>query len=118
MRVEEILGSLEQTDLLPKEVCILDCFDKVFIWNGKEASDAEKASSEGFAKKFLETDPRGRSIDTPIISENQGFLLKKSALYSITFKRKNQTISKHTFQSGTTTASLIRIRSCWKWPFK
>jgi len=71
LRVEEILGSLEQTDLLPKEVCILDCFDKVFIWNGKEASEAEKASSEGFAKKFLETDPRGRSIDTPIISENQ-----------------------------------------------
>ena len=49
-------------------------FYKVFIWNGKEASEAEKASSEGFAKKFLETDPRGRSIDTPIISENQGLI--------------------------------------------
>ena len=70
--MEEILGSLEQTDLLPKEVCILDCFDKVFIWNGKDASEAEKASSEGFAKKFLETDPRGRSIETPILFENQG----------------------------------------------
>ena len=48
MRVEEILGSLEQTDLLPKEVCILDCFDKIFVWNGKEASQQEKDSGEGF----------------------------------------------------------------------
>jgi len=79
--VEEILGSLEQTDLLPKEVCILDCFDKVFIWNGKDASEAEKASSEGFAKKFLETDPRGRSIETPILFENQGLFFYHFFVY-------------------------------------
>jgi len=71
LRVEEILGSLEQTDLLPKEVCILDCFDKIFVWNGKEASDQEKASAGGVAKKFLETDPRGRSVDTEIRFEEQ-----------------------------------------------
>jgi hypothetical protein len=41
------LGSLEQTDLLPKEVCILDCFDKIFVWFGKESSQAEKESAEG-----------------------------------------------------------------------
>ena len=79
--MEEILGSLEQTDLLPKEVCILDCFDKVFIWNGKDASEAEKASSEGFAKKFLETDPRGRSIETPILFENQGLFFYHFFVY-------------------------------------
>lgn len=71
LRVEEILGSLEQTDLLPKEVCILDCFDKIFVWNGKESSQAEKDSAEGVAKKFLETDPRGRSLDTEIRFEDQ-----------------------------------------------
>lgn len=71
LRVEEILGSLEQTDLLPKEVCILDCFDKIFVWFGKECSQLEKDSAEGVAKKFLETDPRGRSLDTEIRLEEQ-----------------------------------------------
>ena len=45
MRCEEILGSLEQTDLMPMEVCILDCFDKVFVWIGSGASDAEKEAA-------------------------------------------------------------------------
>lgn len=71
LRVDEILGSLEQTDLLPKEVCILDCFDKIFVWFGKEASQAEKDSAHGFAKKFLETDPRGRDLDTELRLEDQ-----------------------------------------------
>ena len=42
LRCEEILGSLEQTDLLPDEVCILDCFSKIFVWIGSGASQAEK----------------------------------------------------------------------------
>ena len=45
MRCEEILGSLEQTDLMPMEVCILDCFSKVFVWVGNGASEAEKAAA-------------------------------------------------------------------------
>ena len=116
--MEEILGSLEQTDLLPKEVCILDCFDKVFIWNGKDASDAEKSSSEGFAKKFLETDPRGRSMETPIVFENQGFEKVFGKVDKMIFQRKNLMISRPIFRNGTTTASLIRIRFCSTWPNK
>ena len=42
MRCEEILGSLEQTDLMPMEVCILDCFNKGFVWVGNGASEAEQ----------------------------------------------------------------------------
>merc|ERR1712168_1206827 len=63
---EEILGSLEQTDLLPQEVMILDCFDKIFVWIGEKSSDVEKEAAPGYAKDFLASDPRGRSADTPI----------------------------------------------------
>lgn len=70
LRCDEILGSLEQTDLMPMEVCILDCFDKVYVWVGNGASDAEKDAAPKHAQSFVENDPRGRT-EAEVIMEVQ-----------------------------------------------
>ncbi|KAM3618976.1 uncharacterized protein V6R79_001194 [Siganus canaliculatus] len=68
---EEVLGELTQIDLAVDDVMILDAFDQIFIWIGKEANQVEKSGVQGIANDYLSSDPSGRS-GVPITTIKQG----------------------------------------------
>ncbi|XP_078264370.1 scinderin like b [Rhinoraja longicauda] len=70
--MEEVSGDFTQSDLAVDDVMLLDAWDQIFLWLGKEANDVEKTESETYAKKYLEADPSGRDIGTPIVMVKQG----------------------------------------------
>ncbi|KAM7012013.1 scinderin like a [Tautogolabrus adspersus] len=57
---EEVLGEFTQLDLLPDDVMILDTWDQIYLWIGKEANECEKAGSAKIADEYVESDPSGR----------------------------------------------------------
>ncbi|XP_038135921.1 gelsolin-like [Cyprinodon tularosa] len=72
-QMEEVPGELTQDDLAPDDVMILDTWDQVFVWIGKEAHEEEKREAAVSAERYIGTDPAGRDPRTPVVTLKQGF---------------------------------------------
>ncbi|KAM7323153.1 hypothetical protein ACRRTK_017259 [Alexandromys fortis] len=70
--IEEVPGEFTQDDLAEDDVMLLDAWEQIFIWIGKDANEVEKKESMKSAKTYLETDPSGRDKRTPIVIIKQG----------------------------------------------
>ncbi|KAF7653796.1 hypothetical protein LDENG_00078530 [Lucifuga dentata] len=62
-----------QDDLSEDDVMLLDTWDQVFLWVGKDANEIEKKESVVTCQEYLRTHPGNRDPDTPIILIKQGF---------------------------------------------
>uniref|UniRef100_A0A3Q2YDS7 Advillin n=1 Tax=Hippocampus comes TaxID=109280 RepID=A0A3Q2YDS7_HIPCM len=62
-----------QDDLNEDDVMLLDTWDQVFLWIGKEANRVERKEAVVSSQEYLRTHPGGRDPDTPIILIKQGF---------------------------------------------
>ncbi|KAF7240355.1 Advillin [Varanus komodoensis] len=62
-----------QEDLSESDVMLLDTWDQIFLWIGKEASVVERKEALTTAQEYLQTHPSGRETDTPILIIKQGF---------------------------------------------
>uniref|UniRef100_A0A2D4N4M7 Gelsolin n=3 Tax=Micrurus TaxID=8634 RepID=A0A2D4N4M7_9SAUR len=71
--IEEVPGELTQDDLATDDVMLLDTWDQVFVWVGKDAQEEEKTESQRSAQRYIETDPANRDRRTPITLIRQGF---------------------------------------------
>ncbi|XP_058039252.1 scinderin isoform X3 [Ahaetulla prasina] len=71
--IEEVPGEFTQEDLAEDDVMLLDTWDQVFVWIGKDANETERAESVKSAKNYIETDPSGRDKGTPVVIVKQGF---------------------------------------------
>ncbi|KAE8596364.1 hypothetical protein XENTR_v10016071 [Xenopus tropicalis] len=70
--VEEVPGEFTQEDMAEDDVMMLDTWEQIFLWIGKDANEVEKKESLVSAKKYLQTDPSGRDKDIPITTVKQG----------------------------------------------
>uniref|UniRef100_A0A674EBK5 Scinderin n=1 Tax=Salmo trutta TaxID=8032 RepID=A0A674EBK5_SALTR len=70
--IEEVPGEFSQEDLAEDDVMLLDVWDQVFIWIGKDANEVERTESVKSAKTYIETDPGGRDKRTSIVMVKQG----------------------------------------------
>ncbi|OWK62049.1 Adseverin [Lonchura striata] len=70
--IEEVPGEFTQDDLAEDDVMLLDVWEQVFIWIGKDANETERQESVKSAKRYIETDPSGRDKGTPIVIVKQG----------------------------------------------
>ncbi|XP_060108858.1 advillin [Heteronotia binoei] len=70
--VTEITG-FTQDDLSESDVMLLDTWDQIFLWIGKESNQVERKEALPTAQEYLKTHPSGRDIDTPILIVKQGF---------------------------------------------
>ncbi|TNM92619.1 hypothetical protein fugu_018021 [Takifugu bimaculatus] len=71
--IEEVPGEFTQGDLAEDDVMLLDVWDQVFVWIGKDANDVEKAESVRCANEYIHTDPSGRDQHTPVVLVKQGY---------------------------------------------
>ncbi|KAG7999726.1 Gelsolin [Nibea albiflora] len=71
--MEEVPGEMMQADLAPDDVMILDTWDQVFVWIGKEALEEEEKEAVSSAVRYIESDPADRDSGTPIVMVKQGF---------------------------------------------
>uniref|UniRef100_A0A8V5HER0 Gelsolin n=1 Tax=Melopsittacus undulatus TaxID=13146 RepID=A0A8V5HER0_MELUD len=71
--IEEVPGDLVQDDLATDDVMLLDTWDQVFVWIGKDAQEEEKTEALKSAKRYIETDPASRDKRTPVTVVKQGF---------------------------------------------
>uniref|UniRef100_A0A8D0EK78 Gelsolin n=1 Tax=Strix occidentalis caurina TaxID=311401 RepID=A0A8D0EK78_STROC len=71
--IEEVPGDLTQDDLATDDVMLLDTWDQVFVWIGKDAQEEEKTEALKSAKRYIETDPASRDRRTPVTVVKQGF---------------------------------------------
>ncbi|XP_020500770.2 advillin [Labrus bergylta] len=62
-----------QEDLSEDDVMLLDTWDQVFLWIGKEANEVERKESVVTSQEYLRTHPGDRDPDTPIVLIKQGF---------------------------------------------
>uniref|UniRef100_A0A8C7Z2D1 Advillin n=1 Tax=Oryzias sinensis TaxID=183150 RepID=A0A8C7Z2D1_9TELE len=62
-----------QDDLNEDDVMLLDTWDQVFLWVGKDANEIERKESVATSQEYLRTHPGDRDPDTPIIMIKQGF---------------------------------------------
>lgn len=70
--IEEVPGEFNQGDLAEDDVMLLDVWDQIFIWIGKDANEVEKTESVKSAKQYVESDPSGRDKQTPLVLVKQG----------------------------------------------
>ncbi|XP_065051473.1 villin-1-like isoform X2 [Rhopilema esculentum] len=71
--VEEI-HNFTQEDLEEDDIMILDCYEQVFVWVGKDSNQKEKKEAFTFAKEYVQTDPSGRKVDeTDLLVVKQGY---------------------------------------------
>ncbi|KAJ0059235.1 hypothetical protein NL108_009607 [Boleophthalmus pectinirostris] len=71
LSVEEVPGDFTQSDLATDDVMLLDAWDQIFIWVGKDANAEEKTGAPKIAKEYVDCDPSGRR-GTPITTIKQG----------------------------------------------
>ncbi|XP_043939398.1 advillin [Protopterus annectens] len=62
-----------QDDLDETDVMLLDTWDQIFLWIGKDANETEKKETLITAQEYLKTHPGNRDIHTPILIIKQGF---------------------------------------------
>ncbi|GAA6215657.1 advillin-like [Lates japonicus] len=62
-----------QDDLSEDDVMLLDTWDQVFLWIGKEANEVERKEAAVTSQEYLHTHPGDRDPDTPIVMVKQGF---------------------------------------------
>lgn len=62
-----------QDDLIEDDVMLLDTWDQIFLWIGREANDIEKKEALVTSQEYLRTHPSGRDLETPILILKQGF---------------------------------------------
>ncbi|CAB1459286.1 unnamed protein product [Pleuronectes platessa] len=62
-----------QDDLNEDDVMLLDTWDQVFLWIGKDANAVERKEAVVTSQEYLHTHPGNRDPDTPIVSVKQGF---------------------------------------------
>ncbi|KAK1151281.1 advillin-like [Acipenser oxyrinchus oxyrinchus] len=62
-----------QDDLNEDDVMLLDTWDQIFLWIGREANDVEKKEAPVTSQEYLRTHPSGRDLETPILILKQGF---------------------------------------------
>eukprot|EP00794_Sanderia_malayensis_P017326 gene17326-19059_t len=60
--VDEI-NNYTQDDLEEDDIMILDTYDQVFVWIGKDSNQKERKDAFTFAKEYVQTDPSGRDIN-------------------------------------------------------
>uniref|UniRef100_A0A4W4G696 Scinderin n=1 Tax=Electrophorus electricus TaxID=8005 RepID=A0A4W4G696_ELEEL len=70
--IEEVPGEFTQDDLAEDDVMLMDVWDQVFIWIGKDANEVERTESVKSAKMYIDTDPSGRDKGTPVVIVKQG----------------------------------------------
>uniref|UniRef100_A0A8C1K3N6 Scinderin n=1 Tax=Cyprinus carpio TaxID=7962 RepID=A0A8C1K3N6_CYPCA len=70
--IEEVPGEFNQDDLAEDDVMLLDVWDQVFVWIGKDANEVERTESVKSAKTYIETDPSGRDKGTSVVVVKQG----------------------------------------------
>ncbi|XP_074149051.1 gelsolin isoform X2 [Sminthopsis crassicaudata] len=71
--IEEVPGEFMQEDLATDDVMLLDTWDQVYVWVGKDSQEEEKTEALTSAKRYIETDPANRDRRTPITIVKQGF---------------------------------------------
>ncbi|KAK1172924.1 adseverin-like [Acipenser oxyrinchus oxyrinchus] len=71
--IEEVPGEFTQDDLAEDDVMLLDVWDQVFIWIGKDANEVEKTESIKSAKRYIQTDPSRRDEGTPVVIVKQAY---------------------------------------------
>ncbi|CAM4518876.1 unnamed protein product [Lepidochelys olivacea] len=71
--IEEVPGEFTQDDLAEDDVMLLDTWEQVFVWIGKDANEIERNESVKSAKRYIETDPSGRDKGTPLVIVKQGY---------------------------------------------
>ncbi|RVE72778.1 hypothetical protein OJAV_G00041410 [Oryzias javanicus] len=52
---------------------LLDTWDQLFLWIGKEANETERKESVARSQEYLRTHPGDRDPDTPIVMIKEGF---------------------------------------------
>uniref|UniRef100_A0A668TKM6 HP domain-containing protein n=1 Tax=Oreochromis aureus TaxID=47969 RepID=A0A668TKM6_OREAU len=62
-----------QDDLSEDDVMLLDTWDQVFIWVGKDANEEERKEALTTSQEYLQTHPGERDPHTPIVLIKQGF---------------------------------------------
>ncbi|KAK5872261.1 hypothetical protein PBY51_012977 [Eleginops maclovinus] len=62
-----------QDDLNEDDVMLLDTWDQVVLWIGKEANEVERKEAVVTSREYLRTHPGARDPDTPIVLIKQGF---------------------------------------------
>ncbi|XP_053545782.1 villin-1 [Bombina bombina] len=67
------ISDFNQDDLDEDDVFLLDAWDQVFFWIGKDANEKEKKEAAFTAQEYLKSHPSGRDVNTPIIVVKQGF---------------------------------------------
>ncbi|XP_073677405.1 scinderin [Garra rufa] len=70
--IEEVPGEFNQDDLAEDDVMLLDVWEQVFVWIGKDANEVERTESVKSAKTYIETDPSGRDKGTSVVVVKQG----------------------------------------------
>ncbi|KAM4027135.1 scinderin [Anomaloglossus baeobatrachus] len=70
--IEEVPGEFTQDDLAEDDVMLLDTWEQIFLWIGKDANEVEKKESLKSAKQYIDTDPSGRDKRIPISTVKQG----------------------------------------------
>ncbi|XP_074140649.1 villin-like protein isoform X2 [Sminthopsis crassicaudata] len=61
-----------QDDLDEDDIMLLDTWEEVFLWIGKDSSAYEKKDSVAVAREYLKSHPAGRDPATPVIVVKQG----------------------------------------------
>uniref|UniRef100_A0A7N8Y665 Scinderin like b n=1 Tax=Mastacembelus armatus TaxID=205130 RepID=A0A7N8Y665_9TELE len=69
--VEEVPGDFTQSDLATDDVMILDVWDQIFVWVGKDSNEEERTGAPKMAKQYVDSDPSGRR-GLPITTVKQG----------------------------------------------
>ncbi|XP_033848034.2 scinderin like a [Periophthalmus magnuspinnatus] len=68
---EEMPRDFSQVDLATDDIMILDAWDQIYVWVGKDANEEEKQGVGNIAQDYINTDPAGRR-GTPMVIFKQG----------------------------------------------
>uniref|UniRef100_A0A096MAR1 Advillin n=1 Tax=Poecilia formosa TaxID=48698 RepID=A0A096MAR1_POEFO len=67
------VAQFTQDDLSEDDIMLLDTWDQLFLWIGKEANEVERKEAVVTSQEYLRTHPGDRDPDTPIVLIKQGF---------------------------------------------